>query len=67
MGPSNWNVLSMNIQASLSDTNNLMKTNSVQCLNNDGKISSKELQDGLKSTGLKFTSEEVDVILLLLI
>merc|ERR1711892_652862 len=31
-------------------------------VDNDGKISSQELQNGLKSTGLNFTNQEVDVI-----
>merc|ERR1712241_235022 len=31
-------------------------------VNNDGKISNQELENGLKSTGLKFTSQEVGVI-----
>ena len=31
-------------------------------VNNDGKISNTELENGLKSTGLKFTSQEVGVI-----
>jgi len=31
-------------------------------VNKDGKISSQELQNGLKSTGLNFTNQEVDVI-----
>jgi len=31
-------------------------------MNNDGQISSQELQNGLKSTGLNFTNQEVDVI-----
>eukprot|EP00092_Neocalanus_flemingeri_P000651 GFUD01000693.1.p1 GENE.GFUD01000693.1~~GFUD01000693.1.p1 ORF type:complete len:3364 (-),score=1087.83 GFUD01000693.1:1093-10800(-) len=31
-------------------------------MNNDGQISSQELQNGLKSSGLNFTNQEVDVI-----
>merc|ERR1712088_604179 len=31
-------------------------------VNNDGKISNQELENGLKSTGLKFTSQEVGVV-----
>merc|ERR1711874_125612 len=31
-------------------------------VNNDGKISNQELENGLRSTGLKFTSQEVGVI-----
>merc|ERR1719297_764513 len=31
-------------------------------VNNDGKISNQELENGLKSTGLKFTTQEVGVI-----